>query len=453
MRLVDMPLLLGWILTCLPGCISQVEQGDTTVQVLRHRPKNTVKKFSDSISTNSISTNSAARKKPLISSKGERNITSEGSQTQPSSKINRVQKEYTSLKMQRNIYPSPNTKVAKETSKDVAPFPVVLMPEVQMWLDYFCTRGRLSMRDWLSRGQALRSRIMPALASQGVPKELFYLAMIESGFNNCAISKARAAGPWQFISATAKTYGLKINHWVDERKDPIKSTKAAAAYLKDLHNYFGDWYLALSAYNAGPGKVRFAISKLGTRDFWRIIKSSCWRKETRNYVPKLLAALIIGNHPKKYGFKIYPDDSYCLPKSVVKVPDLTRLHDLAYLVGVKPDLLKKWNPELMTSLTPPKSALQGDPYQLRIPLRFQYAAKRVLLKLKRSEFEDALKHEILPGDTLSKIARQYGISIQSLLKYNRRVTASKLRIGSSLTVPLPMSARTSRSEVKHRVGL
>ena len=206
--------------------------------------------------------------------------------------------------------------LASERKAYFGSIPVVLTPEVDFWINYFKTKGRTSFVKWLVRGENVREVIIPLLKQLGMPEELFYLSMIESGFNNRAYSRAKATGPWQFVAGTAKIYGLKMNYWVDERKDPVKSTIAAARYLRDLYKKFGNWYLAMAAYNAGPGKIRYAIRKLKTRDYWKISRSRYLRRETRNYVPKLLAALILGSNAEEHGFIIKPNPSEDVPTQI-----------------------------------------------------------------------------------------------------------------------------------------
>ncbi len=181
-------------------------------------------------------------------------------------------------------------------------FPVTLNSRVEYWMDYFTGRGRPHFARYLERSEFFIPYITPILKSNGMPEDLVYLAMIESGFNNHARSHARAVGPWQFISATGKRYGLMVNWWVDERRDTQKSTLAAVAYLKDLHNMFQSWELAASAYNAGENKIVKAIRRFGTKDFWVLSRQRYLRQETRDYVPKIIAAALIAKNRTQFGF-------------------------------------------------------------------------------------------------------------------------------------------------------
>lgn len=181
-------------------------------------------------------------------------------------------------------------------------FPVVVNSRVEQWVDYFTGRGRKHFEKYLERSEYFIPYIIPILRQQGLPEDLVYLAMIESGFHNHARSFAKAVGPWQFIPATGKRYGLHIDWWVDERHDTRKSTEAAAAYLKELYGFFGSWELAAAGYNAGEMKVEKAIRRYGTTDFWSISRHRYFKPETRNYVPKIMAAAIVAKNRMQFGF-------------------------------------------------------------------------------------------------------------------------------------------------------
>ncbi|MEK6705245.1 MAG: transglycosylase SLT domain-containing protein [Bdellovibrionota bacterium] len=182
-------------------------------------------------------------------------------------------------------------------------FPITINSKVEQWIDYFCYgSGRVYFSRYLERSEFFIPYILPLLKQNGMPEDLVYLAMIESGFNNFARSRAKAVGPWQFISATGKRYGLMVNWWVDERRDIHKSTLAAVEYLRDLYSIFQRWELAAAAYNAGEAKVARAVRRFGTKDFWTISKHRFLRPETRDYVPKIIAAAIIAKNRELFGF-------------------------------------------------------------------------------------------------------------------------------------------------------
>ncbi len=240
--------------------------------------------------------------------------------------------------------------VPSEVSFD---FPVVENEKVRYYLDYFSGRGHAVVTRWLERSARYLPMIHEIFAEEGLPLDLAYLAMIESGFNNNAYSWAHAVGPWQFISSTGKLYGLNHDWWMDERRDPVKATRAAARHLRDLHQMFdGDWYLAAAAYNAGAGRIRRAIRHFDSTDFWTISQGTHLAKETRHYVPKLLAAMLIAKEPEKYGFF---ELNYQEPLTfeTVTVETTTDLEVVARLCGASLDEIKRLNPELKRWSTPP----------------------------------------------------------------------------------------------------
>ncbi|MBU4574135.1 MAG: lytic transglycosylase domain-containing protein, partial [Proteobacteria bacterium] len=242
--------------------------------------------------------------------------------------------------------------------------PIVINSRVEFFIEYFQTKVPKRFRIWLSRSGRYLPMMRAILKEHGLPEDLVYLALIESGFSCQAYSRAHAVGPWQFIRGTGKRYGLAINYWVDERRDPVKATHAAARYLKDLHDEFGSWYLAAAAYNAGEGKVRRALKRYNADDFWSISQGRRYylKSETRQYVPKMIAAAIIAKEPDKYGFT---DIQYEQPMvfDVVKVHPGTSLGVAAKLAGIKSKELNDLNPELRRWAIPPT----GGMYELRIP--------------------------------------------------------------------------------------
>lgn len=181
--------------------------------------------------------------------------------------------------------------------------PLVVNPQVEYWIRYFKTTGRTTFSQWLSRGEVFKEVLNPIFIESNMPFELIFLSMIESGFDTRAHSHKQAVGPWQFMKGTALLYGLKVNGHIDERRDPVKSTRAATAYLRKLYGKFGDWYLAFAAYNSGPRLIDEAISKAKSRDFWTLIRTPYLKSETKEFIPKLLAAMIIGSNPEKHGFE------------------------------------------------------------------------------------------------------------------------------------------------------
>ncbi len=243
-------------------------------------------------------------------------------------------------------------------------FPIVVNEHVEKWLSYFQGKGK----GWYKRAAERAGRYAPILSDilseNGLPRDLIYLAFAESGFQNAARSWALAVGPWQFIKRTGERYGLKIGWYVDERMDPIKASLAAAKYLRDLHQKFGDWSLAMAGYNAGEGKVAKALKKYNAYDFWGIRKGRYLRQETKDYVPKIMALAIIGKNLKRFGFEREISFQKSLEYDIVPVKAETDLYQLANAMNLSFDELKKWNPELLRWQTP----YWRDGYPLRVPV-------------------------------------------------------------------------------------
>ncbi len=238
--------------------------------------------------------------------------------------------------------------------------PVSSNKEVKAYLVYFTTDRKQVMRNYLSRSTRYLPLIQEIFQEHGLPEDLAYLAMIESGFNPYAYSPAHAAGMWQFIAGTGRRYGLAVDNYVDERRDPVKSTHAAAKYLLDLYKQFGSWYLAAASYNCGEGRVAREINGSNNKNFWDLSNNQCLPTETKNYVPQMIAATIIAKNPEKFGFAKIP---YLPPVQfdTVKVNEPTSLRAVSVAVNVPPEEITMLNPELRRGVTPP------DMYVLNIP--------------------------------------------------------------------------------------
>jgi len=263
---------------------------------------------------------------------------------------------------------------------------------------------------------------------KNLPEDLVYIAMIESGFNPYAVSWARAVGPWQFMPATGKLYGLNIDWWIDERKDPIKSTYAAAEHFKDLHNLFGSWPLAMASYNAGAGKVQRAVLRTRSDDFWDLKASRYIRKETKNYVPKFMAATIIAKNPEAYGFTVSNVEPYKFDEVVIE--DSTDLRLVARCAGCTYEEIKELNPELRRWVTPP----QIKNYTLRIPSGKKEAFLANFAAIPPEQKIKWDRHEVKRGETLAAIAKQYNTTPEAISDING-LKKNRIKPGKHLLIP------------------
>ncbi len=317
--------------------------------------------------------------------------------------------------------------------------PLTVNDKVEYFIYYFQTSARHAFTKWLSRSERYIPMMKQVLKQEGLPEDLVYLAMIESGFSPHAYSVARAVGPWQFMSGTGKRYSLRIDRWIDERRDPLKSTVAAALYLKELYSLFNnDWYLAAAGYNAGENKILRAIDMYNSHDFWQLAKGSYLKRETKDYVPKLLAAAIIAKDPARYGFA---DVAY-LPAAefdTVAIPSRTDLDLVAKLCNVSVNTIHALNPELRRWCTPPNY----PGYLLKIPYgtkpTFETAYDRIPEDQRFHERVVYARYRARRKDSLAAIARRYGTTPRLLAKLNHISTRSRVR-GKSLIVPLPTEA-------------
>jgi membrane-bound lytic murein transglycosylase D len=308
-------------------------------------------------------------------------------------------------------------------------FPITINSHVEYFLDKFQNSQHKIFRKWLERSGRYLPMIQAELGKAGLPLDLAYLPMIESGYRLTAYSRARAVGPWQFMRRTGRAYKLTINNYVDERRDPIKSTKAAINFLADLHREFDSWQLAVAAYNAGGGRIRRAIRKTGSRDFWQIIKGSHLKKETKYYVPKLIAAIIIAKDPESYGFT---DIAYDEPLTfaTLAVPRWTSMQAVA-LAGDEPlEDIRNLNRQLRRSITPPGKNL----YTIKVPVNKKELIAQNLPRVKATISTKYKTHVIKRGDTVSRICNKYNINKKSLLKANN-LRSNVLIAGKRLRIP------------------
>ena len=314
---------------------------------------------------------------------------------------------------------------------------------VRYYVDYFLgpARGRFTI--WLGRLKRYEGMIRNRFRAHGVPEDMVYIGIIESGYSNTAVSRANAVGMWQFIRSTARVYGLTIDTWVDERRDPFKATDAAARYLAYLNSLFGSWYLAAAAYNGGEGRVLRGIRRLRNladtltdATFFDLSNRRYLRRETRDYIPKLIAAAIIAKDPERYGFEgiRYLDP---LVFDEITVPDATGLDVIARLADTTSRALMELNPQYVRGVTPPgRSAI------VRVPRGKGPLVVRRYAELPPGDRVNFVEHVVRRGHTLSEIGRRYGVSVSLLRAANGNVHPRRLRIGQRLVIPLSPAART-----------
>jgi membrane-bound lytic murein transglycosylase D len=305
-----------------------------------------------------------------------------------------------------------------------------LTQRIDKFIRYFQTKGRDRFEIWLARSGKYSNMMRGILAQYRMPGDLVYLALIESGFSPKAYSVARAAGPWQFIAGTGRRYGLRIDWWADERRDYEKSTHAAAAYLRDLYGIFDSWPLAAAAYNAGEGRILRAVSRYKTEDFATLIRYRYLPRETKDYVPKMLAALTIAKDPERYGFgNVQYEDPLAFDKVVI--PGGTDLAALGSIIGVPAESLREWNPELKRFCTPPNT----ETYEIRLPEGFGPIAAERLDEIRSEAKLTFFQHKIRKKETLASLAEKYQTPVSTLKEMNGIRGNSLSRI-SSLIVPV-----------------
>ena len=301
--------------------------------------------------------------------------------------------------------------------------------KVDRWVRYFQTEIHERFSTYLARLGTYGPMIQERLRAAGLPQDLLYLALIESGMNPRAYSRARAAGIWQFIRGTGRLYGLRVDYWVDERRDPFKATDAAIAHLSDLYDEFGSWYLAAAAYNAGAGRVRRAIARTGRDDYWALTNGRSLRLETRNYVPKMIAAALIAKNPERYGFHhVVPEPPWEF--DLAEVPDATSMDVLAEAAEVDEAVIRDLNPEYLRHVTPPDRRVT-----IRVPVGKAEVFRVNYANIPPDKRVTWLIHVVTRGQTLGQIARRYGTSVTAIRAANGNVNPRRLQIGQKLVVP------------------
>lgn len=321
---------------------------------------------------------------------------------------------------------------------------------VKVWINYFTGRGRDHMNRYLSRSSKYIPTMKQILIEEGLPEDLVYLPVIESGFYTRAKSFKGATGYWQFMPGSGRDYGLTINHLVDERRDYIRSTEAAAKYLKRLYTLFGDWNLALSAYNAGENRVKRQIMTAETRDYWTLVRRKGLYRETREYVPKFIAATLIAKNPINYGFTNVPYQEEQNYQSM-HVDRPVNLKTLAKQMNVSYKDLQNLNPRYRSHRVP---VYRGKTSLIRVPsgklAKAQIAATKSYTTISKRVYEPLkiTRYKVKKGDNLTKIARKFGITVDKLRRTNSLGRRSVLFVGKRLKIVRPGADQRSISSAK-----
>jgi membrane-bound lytic murein transglycosylase D len=322
--------------------------------------------------------------------------------------------------------------IAKDLESTAHDIDIPLNERVLSYVQLFTGRLKGYLEDGMSRGARFLPMIQEVFRAEGLPMDLAYVPLVESAFKPNALSRAKAKGMWQFMSGTALENGLKHDWYIDERADPEKATRAAAKYLKTLYGMFGDWHLALASYNGGPGRVQNALKRSKKDNFWSLSASSRYLpRETRDYVPLILAAVIVARNPAQYGMNIQPIDAPSF--ETVTLPKATDLRRVAEWVGIAVQDLQELNPELRRWTTP----VRMDEYELKVP---EGTAEGVRARLAETSIEDLASLNYLTvkkGETLATIARKLNVSRTDLAEANYLKTSARLAAGQQLVIPRP----------------
>lgn len=341
--------------------------------------------------------------------------------------------------------PATTETVAEDLSETTYDIDIPLNPKVLSYVELF--RGRLNgyLQDGLNRGEPYLPMIQEVFRSEGVPLDLAYVPLIESAFKTSAVSRAKAKGMWQFMRGTALENGLKHDWYIDERSDPEKATRAAARYLKTLYGMFNDWHLALASYNGGPGRVQRAMKRSGRQDFWELSASTRYLpRETREYVPLILAAVIVARNPGEYGMTVEAMPAPAVERVSLSTPVDLRM--LAEWAGVPLQTIQELNPELRRWTTP----IRMSPYEIKVPEGTAEAIRAKLAETDPLELSPLNRHTVKKGETLQSISRKLNVTRSDLAEANYLSTKAQLRAGQSLIIPrapslLLASAKTPES--------
>jgi len=335
---------------------------------------------------------------------------------------------------------------AEEAAKNIShDLPLTVNDEVLSFLNFFQTpRGRAIVETGLRRSGRYREMIARVLHEEGVPQDLIYLAQAESAFQPLALSRAGARGICQFVAYRGMEYGLRHTWWVDERQDPEKATRAAAQHLRDLYGQFGDWYLAMAAYNCGPGNVQKGIERTGYADFWELYKRNVLPKETRNYVPIILALTLIAKDAAHYGIQVDPEQP--VPTDIVKPGRAIDLRLVAETIDVDADTLRNLNPALLRLATP------DDPsFELHLPVGTAEKFSAEIADIPADKWVSWRRHRIESGETLTSIAKKYHVTAAAISEANNLEAHAALDVGEKLIIPAAAPAESKSRLVRYRV--
>ena len=325
---------------------------------------------------------------------------------------------------------SVKAKVQAEIKSTHSDLPLMMTDQVAGYISYFSNRGRGTFERAFARSGRYREMMRGILKEEGVPQDMIYLAQAESGFHPLAVSRVGARGIWQFMGSRARGYGLSHDQWVDDRQDPVKSTRAAARHLKDLYNEFGDWYLAMAAYNSGPGTVQAAVKRTGYADFWELYQRNVLPKETRNYVPVILAVTIMAKNPSQYGLNAVALDKPATYDTVtVNYPVDLRL--VAECVDATPSEIQDLNPSLLR-LTTPREGM----FELHLPHGTKDQYETAIAGIPRDMRLWWRYHKVQSGDTLASLARSYRTTAKSIAEANHLDPDDSLGPDAKLVIPV-----------------
>ena len=312
-------------------------------------------------------------------------------------------------------------------------------PRVLEAVEYLSTRREEVIAEGLARGQRYLPLIREVFEREGVPLELSYIPLIESLYKPWVRSRASAVGLWQLMAPTARLYGLRVDWYVDERRDPVKSTEAIARFIKDYYREFDDWHLAIAAYNGGKGRVARALQRTGTEDFWSLATTRALPRETREFVPKILAAILIGSDPERYGLRFVPQPEFRY--DVVTVDSMTDLEIIAEAAGTDLETIQDLNPQLLRRTTP-----NMDSYEMRVPEGRGQQFAVAYAAIPPNERLRVVEHRIQNGETLSRIAEMYDTSIAAISDMNGIGNRHRIRAGHTLLIPAGPGQRTAAND-------